>query len=405
MLKVFRDWFLIILLPLTTVGQAHSNQLAIAISKGKKIYEQYCAACHMNNGEGTTLGAPALKKGLASSSFITIDKPVSRNIDIVLNGAGTLMPSFKKILSNEQLAEVITYTRNAWGNNTGDFITPDEIQQQRVYIKENLSLNLDQPNLLKTFMQNGKLEYRAYCARCHQLDGKGQAPYGPKLKGSYITRNSELITYKIDLVLKGAAGTRMRSYANQLSDLELAGILTYIANDWGNNGNQLIWPSQIKAERERLAKLSSEEEDVNKKYTQRELMMKGQITYMAFCARCHLPSGLGGAQRGVRPLRGSYLLTKGPVNDSIDVVLVGVPGTIMRTFANRLTNYELAAIITYVRNMWGNKTGDVVQPIDVVKRRQILQDKINYQLNNQLIQQDVLEQENATKYGTKPYKP
>lgn len=381
---------------------ASTDKLSATMTNGKIIYNRYCSGCHMENGEGTTLGAPALKKGLDSSSYITIDKPVSRNIDIILYGIdGTLMLPFKDFLSNAQLADVTTYIRNAWGNNTGDLVTPEEVQQRRDSVT---TINSSEQYSLASFMHNGKIGYRAYCARCHQLDGHGQAPYGPKLRGSYLASSPELITYRIDLLIRGAAGTRMRGYAKQLSDLELAEILTYIANDLGNNGKQFILPSQIKVERDRLAKLVLEKEDLNIKYSKDELMTKGRLTYMAYCARCHLPNGLGGAQPGVRALSGSHLLTKGSVNDSIDVVLIGVPGSIMRTFANRMTNFEIAAIITYIRNAWGNQTGNVVQPIDVMERRQILQKKIDYQMKNQLIQQDETEQKKARKYGTKPYK-
>lgn len=375
----------------------------LSLEKGKIIYNQYCVACHMQNGEGTLLGAPALKKGLDSSSYITVDQPVSRNIDLVLHGVdGALMPAFEKILSNEQLADVITYTRNAWGNETGTIVTAAEVQQRRDLVKVDNKV-IVKPSL-PIFMQDGKTLYRAYCARCHQLNGRGQAPYGPKLKGSYLTSHNELTHYKIKLLLKGAAGTRMRSYAKQLSDLELAEILTYISNAWGNNSNQLITPAQIKTEREHLKNSSFDKKELNTIYAMDEEMAKGRTLYMAYCARCHLPTGLGGAQQGVPALSGSFLLTRGGIDKPINIVLVGVPGSIMRTFAYRLTDSEIAAIVTYISNGWNNKSGRIVHPAEVKKQRQLLQDKIDYQMKNQLIQQDVVEQEKAKKYGTIPYK-
>ena len=57
--------------------------------------------------------------------------PAADQIALVLNGkAGTAMASFKQ-LSNTDLASVITYTRNAWSNKTGQAVQPAEIQAAR----------------------------------------------------------------------------------------------------------------------------------------------------------------------------------------------------------------------------------------------------------------------------------
>jgi len=65
---------------------------------------------------------PALK----GSPIATGD--MTAHIDIVVNGkSGTAMQAFGNQLSEVDLAAVITYERNAWGNNTGDMVTPKEI--------------------------------------------------------------------------------------------------------------------------------------------------------------------------------------------------------------------------------------------------------------------------------------
>jgi cytochrome c oxidase subunit II len=97
--------------------------------------------------------------------------------------------------------------------------------------------------------------------------------------------------------------------------------------------------------------------------TKEELMALGQKTYEARCAACHQTSGEG--LPGVIPaIKGSAMaLTDIPAH--IAIVVNGKSGTAMQAFGKQLTNSELAAVITYERNAWGNNTGDLVQSADV----------------------------------------
>lgn len=92
------------------------------MTTGKKVYLAKCAACHMPNGEGLPGVFPAIK----GSSLALNDR--SGHIDILLNGrTGTAMQSFAKQLTISEIAAVITYQRNAWGNNTGDIVQASEV--------------------------------------------------------------------------------------------------------------------------------------------------------------------------------------------------------------------------------------------------------------------------------------
>ena len=95
-----------------------------AMKRGETAYKTYCAACHQANGEG--LGAfPALKNSAIAIGDITA------HMKIVIKGkTGTAMAAFN-YLSDEDLAAVITYERNAWGNDTGDLLTPEKIKESR----------------------------------------------------------------------------------------------------------------------------------------------------------------------------------------------------------------------------------------------------------------------------------
>jgi len=108
--------------------EEEARLLAMSMSKeelmavGEKVYNSTCAACHMPTGQGLPGVFPALK----GSAMVLNDKQA--HIDIVLNGkSGTAMQAFGKMLSLKEVAAVVTYERNAWGNNTGDVIQPKDV--------------------------------------------------------------------------------------------------------------------------------------------------------------------------------------------------------------------------------------------------------------------------------------
>lgn len=92
-----------------------------------------------------------------------------------------------------------------------------------------------------------------------------------------------------------------------------------------------------------------------------KLMALGKKTYEAKCQLCHQAGGVGA---GTFPaLKGSPIAT-GPVADHISMVVDGSTGG-MQAFSKQLTDAELAAVITFERNAWGNNTGDKVTPTDI----------------------------------------
>lgn len=94
--------------------------LAEQIDRGAKVYASNCAACHQANGKGAG-SFPALE-----GSKVVLG-PKEGNFQIMLNGKGA-MPKWSGVISDGDIAAVITYTRNAWGNKTGDvYQTPDLI--------------------------------------------------------------------------------------------------------------------------------------------------------------------------------------------------------------------------------------------------------------------------------------
>lgn len=96
------------------------------MERGEKVYTTSCAACHQANGQGL----PGVFPALAGSAIATGE--LAGHMDIVLNGkSGTAMSAWKDQLNDLEIAAVITYERNAWGNNTGDAVQPGAVAAAR----------------------------------------------------------------------------------------------------------------------------------------------------------------------------------------------------------------------------------------------------------------------------------
>ncbi len=106
-----------------------------------------------------------------------------------------------------------------------------------------------QPNLIRTeLMKLGRDKYETNCAPCHQSNGLGIPPMYPALKGSSVAVGNP-ISRHIDIILNGIPGSAMQAYADQLSDTEIAAIVTYERNAWENNTNDEVQPSDVAAVR------------------------------------------------------------------------------------------------------------------------------------------------------------
>ena len=107
--------------------------------------------------------------------------------------------------------------------------------------------------------------------------------------------------------------------------------------------------------------------DDSKIFAPAELIARGEKVYAANCAACHQADGMG--LPGVfLPINGSKVAT-GPIDAHISTVLNGRPGTAMAAFGGQLSDADIAAVVTYQRNAWDNKTGDTAQPAQIAAAR------------------------------------
>ena len=113
--------------------------------------------------------------------------------------------------------------------------------------------------------------------------------------------------------------------------------------------------------------LKSKKDSGDKELSMDELKSKGEAVYKANCLACHQANGQG--IKGVFPaLDGSPLATvKDRIPEHIHQVIYGKNN--MPAFGEQLSDTDIAAVVTYERNVWGNKTGDIIQPKDVAAGR------------------------------------
>ncbi len=118
---------------------------------------------------------------------------------------------------------------------------------------------------------------------------------------------------------------------------------------------------------QQLAQKADNEALSGKTLTLEELMQKGEEVYKVQCVACHQTTGQG--LPGVFPALKNSPVATGDITKHIDIVLNGVNGTAMQAFGKMLNDYEIAAVVTYERNAWGNNTGNIVQPMDIQAAR------------------------------------
>jgi cytochrome c oxidase subunit II len=119
-------------------------------------------------------------------------------------------------------------------------------------------------------------------------------------------------------------------------------------------------------------KAAALDDDPNKVWELKDLIARGEKVYAANCVACHQASGKG--VPGAFPALDGSKLVVGPKNAQIKIVLDGVTKdgqpTAMVAWKNTLSDADIAAVLTYTRNSWGNHTGETIQPAEVKVAKQ-----------------------------------
>jgi cytochrome c oxidase subunit 2 len=115
------------------------------------------------------------------------------------------------------------------------------------------------------------------------------------------------------------------------------------------------WMDKKKAEAAELKAL------MDKQFSLAELSEMGKGVHDRACAACHGANGEGGVGKAIA----KSPIATGDIRNHLDIVVHGKPGTAMQAFGGQLNEVDLAAVVTYQRNAFGNNMGDLVQPVDV----------------------------------------
>ncbi len=200
------------------------DQVALAAKpvmlSGGSIFAAKCTTCHQPNGQGTATyppldGNPHVVASDPSEMIATIVN--GRSGPLTLNGKAYngKMPTWKGQLSNPEIAAVATYVRSAWSNKASG------VTEQMVAAA-----------VLTTL---GRSLYGQRCAACHKANGSGGVPF-PALAGNGRVNASD--PTGIIATIKNGKGI-MPSWRGQLSNADIAAIVSYIRSAWGNRASSV----------------------------------------------------------------------------------------------------------------------------------------------------------------------
>lgn len=167
--------------------------------------------------------------GFINEAWTKIDQPgVYRGQCAELCGRNHgFMPIVVKAVTEEEF--------DVWLAEQTAFAAAKRAEQQQALEK---TLSLDE------LMAKGQTIYVERCSVCHQVNGEGMANVFPAIKNSPIVKG-DLVKH-IDIVLHGKAGTAMQAFANQLNEEEIAAVVTYERNAWGNDSGESVQAAQVK---------------------------------------------------------------------------------------------------------------------------------------------------------------
>lgn len=204
---------------------------------------------------------------------------------------------------------------------------------------------------------DGRAIFNLNCAACHRPTGEGGGPYPPLARNPDVNQVDSARV--IETVLNGRTGPitvngrqyggNMPSWRNQLSDAEIAAVLSYVRSAWGNSA-PAVSDDQVAAARSPEA-------------------LSGEAIFTAKCAVCHQPSGRG--TDAFPPLAGNPVVNAADPAEMIAIIVNGRTGPLsvngrtfngrMPTWNGQLTDADIAAVATYVRSAWGNAAPAVTE--------------------------------------------
>ncbi len=291
------------------------------VKNGTEVYAKNCATCHMPDGAGIPGAFPALK----GSAVVNGD--INAQANLIVNGKNA-MPAFGKQLKAKEIAEVITFTRNALTNAKGDEIQPKDIAALVGGSKPKAPIG-----------DAGKLDVKVE-STAKQMAGAAKS--APTATSSHEIHSK---------------ATRIGE--ESIEDVQFAGDKFYPQKRYSDKPvSANDQPKTAATIGEKVSNADSGNVALD------ELAKHGESVYATNCQSCHQKEGVG-MPPAFPALQGSKIVT-GKIDGQIEIMLKGKG--MMPSFAKTLSGKDFAAVLAYTRNKLGtNAAGDYKQPAEIEK--------------------------------------
>lgn len=307
------------------IAAAQVEQILTDLDEAMSLYAENCSICHGLAGEGIAAAPPLDSAGLRASDAQALEKIISRGL------YGTAMPAWHTEdggpLSDYQVGEMVTLIRFGDWNAVQDRVV-------NLGLAPRVPFNTEpDPELLAAVAElpggeslaQGVTLYAQYCVACHGADGLGTS-LAPALNDPSVRAMSAEELLRI--IESGVSGTLMPAWSGALTPQQIEPLVDLIAG----------W--------ERIPAGAIPEPDRPVAVTEQSLAL-GQELYAANCAHCHAAEGQGTP-------RAPALNVKGFLESTLDaaiqqIVKMGVPGTAMPAWGDRLADHEIQALVGFIR--------------------------------------------------------
>jgi len=322
----------------TRIIEAQGEILHTQLDDAMILYAENCAVCHGLNGEGIGATPPLNAPGLGVMPYDELYKVIARG------RFETAMPAWSKEdggpLSDYQIGELVALIESGDWNETGDRVVNLGLAPLIPFATDPDPALLEAVGLLPdgATLQTAITIYASQCVACHGADGLGTgiapALNDPEASAKDIAELERTIVY-------GNAGTLMAGWSNVLTPEEISAMLTLIQR-WDEVPVGAIPAPDVPIP------------------TTEESIALGAELYNANCSRCHAPNGQGTP-------RAPALNVKSFFTDTTDqaiqqIITLGVPGTAMPAWGDRMTDAQIQAIVGFLRQ-WEATAPEVAQPM------------------------------------------
>jgi mono/diheme cytochrome c family protein len=322
-------------------GRIVSSQGAILntqLDDAMTLYAENCSVCHGLNGEGIGPTPPLNVPALQSMPYDELFKTIARG------RFETSMPAWSKDdggpLSDYQIGELVALIESGDWQETGDRVVNLGLAPLIPFTTDPDPALLEAVGSLPDgeILQTAITIYASQCVACHGADGLGTgiapALNDPAVREKTVEELERTITY-------GSAGTLMAGWSHVLASGEISAMLTLIQR-WEEVPSGAI-PAP----------------DVPIPTTEESIALGSQL-YSANCSRCHAPDGQGTPRAPSLNVKSFLVNTTDQAIQQI--VTLGVPGTAMPAWGDRMTDAEIQAIVGFLRQ-WEATAPEAAQPL------------------------------------------